>query len=371
MAVVALAACALLAASSGAFLMGAYLGGDGGERGARVAYTAHAPILIVGDAGFTPANGVTGGTGTASDPFIIENWEIDATGALAGIHIMGTTKHYVIRHGHVYGDDAYGVALYQAPHGTILESLFDSGALGVVAIESSHSNITGNIIVNQDLFGIEVAMSQWVNVTLNYCDMNNMIDIVTLNADHVAIADNSCKASNWSGIALLQSNYTAVTGNHALNSKYMGIGLEGCREAVITGNNMTANAAFGLIVGSSTSVTIHHNQFIGNGWGAHGFQALEDSSTDIAWDAGYPSGGNYWSDYTGDDLHNGLDQDLPGPDGIGDTPYYPERSGIDRYPWMTPGMEYIPEFGGALVPVLLVLCALPIVFNRMRRARTG
>ena len=37
--------------------------------GAASGFTAHAPILIDGNAGFTSANGVSGGTGTAADPY--------------------------------------------------------------------------------------------------------------------------------------------------------------------------------------------------------------------------------------------------------------------------------------------------------------
>lgn len=39
--------------------------------------TAHAPILITSDAGFTAANGVISGTGTPSDPYLIANLAID------------------------------------------------------------------------------------------------------------------------------------------------------------------------------------------------------------------------------------------------------------------------------------------------------
>jgi hypothetical protein len=55
------------------------------------------------------------------------------------------------------------------------------------------------------------------------------------------------------------------------------------------------------------------------------------------WDDGYPSGGNYWSDYVGVDVEMGPNQDLPGSDGLGDTPYNIDASNTDHYPW----------FGGA------------------------
>jgi hypothetical protein len=41
------------------------------------------------------------------------------------------------------------------------------------------------------------------------------------------------------------------------------------------------------------------------------------------WDSGYPSGGNYWSNYTGVDADN---------DGIGDEPYTIDANNTDRYP---------------------------------------
>jgi hypothetical protein len=54
------------------------------------------------------------------------------------------------------------------------------------------------------------------------------------------------------------------------------------------------------------------------------------------WDDGYPSGGNYWSDYTGVDIKKGENQDQPGSDGMGDTPYVINANNRDRYPLMNP-----------------------------------
>jgi hypothetical protein len=52
------------------------------------------------------------------------------------------------------------------------------------------------------------------------------------------------------------------------------------------------------------------------------------------WDDGYPSGGNYWSDYNGTDLYSGPYQNQTGSDRIGDTPYVADANNTDRYPLM-------------------------------------
>jgi len=55
------------------------------------------------------------------------------------------------------------------------------------------------------------------------------------------------------------------------------------------------------------------------------------------WDSGYPSGGNYWSDYNGTDLYSGPYQNKTGSDYIGDIPHViglPAEE--DNYPLMIP-----------------------------------
>jgi len=60
------------------------------------------------------------------------------------------------------------------------------------------------------------------------------------------------------------------------------------------------------------------------------------------WDDGYPSGGNYWSDYTGVDLKSGPSQDQPGSDGIGDTAYVIDANNQDNYPLIYPYQLALP-----------------------------
>jgi len=79
---------------------------------------------------------------------------------------------------------------------------------------------------------------------------------------------------------------------------------------------------------------VYHNSFVETGpaifedyWSLHGANSF---------DQGYPSGGNYWSDYHGPDWFSGPYQNETGSDGIGDVPYIIGSGNIDHYPLKTP-----------------------------------
>jgi nitrous oxidase accessory protein len=84
-------------------------------------------------------------------------------------------------------------------------------------------------------------------------------------------------------------------------------------------NTVTLSREIGVQLYSSFGNSLYHNNIVNNT--QNGF----DDGANI-WDD--PSGGNYWSDYTGVDLNG---------DGFGDTPYsIPGGDNQDRYPLMLP-----------------------------------
>lgn len=87
----------------------------------------------------------------------------------------------------------------------------------------------------------------------------------------------------------------------------------------IVGNFMS-DADIGLYLESSSGNKIFHNNFIDNEKQIH----LIDSVNN-AWEDGYPSGGNFWSDYNGTDANH---------DGLGDSPYIIDVNNQDNYPLM-------------------------------------
>jgi parallel beta-helix repeat protein len=96
-------------------------------------------------------------------------------------------------------------------------------------------------------------------------------------------------------------------------------------------NNITSNGDGIDLYYSSANNVIYHNNFVNNTFSVYPSYAGEN-----VWDNGYPSGGNYWSDYAGVDQKRGPNQNQPGSDGIGDTPYVINSNNRDRYPLTNP-----------------------------------
>ena len=97
-------------------------------------------------------------------------------------------------------------------------------------------------------------------------------------------------------------------------------------------NTITGHITGIALVSDSRTNEIYHNNFIDNY--QHAYAPCYNT-----WDDGYPSGGNYWDAYNGEDHYSGPDQNEAGSDGIGDTPYnIPGRipPDQDRYPLMEP-----------------------------------
>ena len=154
------------------------------------------------------------------------------------------------------------------------------------------------------------------------------------------VISNNVIINNLGGATLHRSPNNIIKNNIIMNNEYCISLSTAFTETVnnIIQENTIANNTYGLVFdlndnwGHSHDNYIYHNNFINNSIQAISFAT---SSPNI-WDAGYPSGGNYWSDYASVDLFSGRYQNETGSDGIGDSPYVIDENNTDQYPLMHP-----------------------------------
>lgn len=148
------------------------------------------------------------------------------------------------------------------------------------------------------------------------------------------------------GIRILHSSSNIISDNIIRDCYYnTGLGFNWAYNNTVYGN-LIANGNVG-IGGNHWNNTFFNNTIRDNkggwaGWGIsdnfydcvffhnniidNGHQVHNTNPNSNIWDDGYPSGGNYWSDYSGTDANA---------DGIGDAPYVIDQQNIDHYPLMS------------------------------------
>jgi len=134
----------------------------------------------------------------------------------------------------------------------------------------------------------------------------------------------------WDGIYLISSPDNTMFGNTLSKNSNAGIEIAYSSSITVSENNITNNGC-GIVLNLSHNVTIYHNNFVNNT-----IQAYANQSSSNLWDNGYPSGGNYWSDYGGVDVFCGVYQNETGSDGLGDSPYQISSTDQDHYPLAKP-----------------------------------
>ncbi len=257
--------------------------------------SAHAGILIESNAGFNATNGVTRGSGTAQDPYVIGPWDISPVWGSA-VLIRNTTAYFVLQRLNVTstGTNQWGVVLTNVTHARVLQVNVSGTADGL-------------ILTSVD--GFEVASSNL--------------------------------SANTVGLLLRDVRNGSVANNSFLNNGPLASGVptgeaidvEASVSVAFTANNLTSNG-LGVQATGSSGLRFTANRFIAN---AH--QASDDSASD-SWNGTYPNGGNFWSDYRGyDDCKGPWQNDCTGGDGLGDTPYgiatslaQPLPTVLDHYP---------------------------------------
>lgn len=212
-----------------------------------------------------------------------------------------------------------GLTLLHVNNVTLKELKIKRFYIGVYLTSSSNNTITHNVVTDNGKVGVQLSESS-----------GNTIE-------NSSIIDNAVGIWEGWGIALrLYCKENIIISNNIVNNGWVGSGIYLYYESsdnIITENYIADHGYSGVNLDKAQNNIFYHNNFVNNAYQVASYMSWS------TWDDGYPSGGNYWSDYAGVDEKSGPSQDEPDSDGIGDTPYDVDE-GQDCYPLMHPWIEH-------------------------------
>ena len=197
--------------------------------------------------------------------------------------------------------------------------------VGYLALQSS-TNVTVT-----DLSTEGISLSSCTNCTITNSTSSKSGTGICLISSSNNTVSNDTLTNNSVGVSVEDGGGNNTIIGNDISFNWQGVVLsEGVEDNFVLNNWVVDNENLGIFLGECWGAVIFHNNFINNS--AYEFWSNE-------WDNGYPSGGNYWSDYNGTDQYSGQYQNVIGSDGIGDTPHSicsENGNDFDHYPLMSP-----------------------------------
>jgi parallel beta-helix repeat protein len=249
-----------------------------------------------------------------------------------GIYLYSSSSN-VLSGNNVTANSNDGIYVESSVHNTLSgNNITANSGYGIYIPSSSDNVFSHNNVAGNNFCGINFLYSSDNNTLSGNNITGNSEDGIDLyySSDNNTLSGNNITGNNGDGIYLETSSGNVLSDNNITANSYDGFDLYSSSGNVFSGNNVTANSGDGFDLYSSSGNRIFHNDFLNNTQQTYVFNSTN------TWDDGYPSGGNYWSNYTGVDLKSGPYQNLTGSDGIGDTPYVIDSNNTDHYPLMGP-----------------------------------
>ena len=226
-----------------------------------IQYTIRDVITINSDSEFTAANGVTGGSGTSGDPWIIEGYDIDGTDSGHGIYVGNVTEYFSIQHCNLHNisdmwDDSWldwyaPIVVQNAPHGTIYNNSIEiPHGNGIWVNGSSNITIKNNFInsLSDDemdyVTGVFITGSVFISASynkINRTDLGISFRESTNNTIEYNLITNSLTGLSF----YYASDGNNIQNNTFKNNTYVGIALTGKYHVIRNNSFFDSGITFG------------------------------------------------------------------------------------------------------------------------------
>jgi len=274
-----------------------------------------------------------------------------------GINIMSSSKN-ILRDNKM--NNVHNLAVYGSEASHFDNDIDDSNIVNgkKVYYLISESNLVINSVTFPDVGYLALVNCQ--NITVHHLELTGNGHGILLAYTTDSTIYNNQITDNYSGIGLFASSNNYISTNNITDND-RGIQFSNASNFNSVSTNVIANSTDGIFLFDSFQNTIVLNNITNNNVGI----GLKDSSYNMirgnyfinnkrqvydvstedpsvtastnTWNIGHPTGGNYWSDYTGVDVKSGENQDQTGSDKLGDTPYIIDQNNQDNFPLMPYG----------------------------------
>jgi parallel beta-helix repeat protein len=243
------------------------------------------------------------------------------------VHITAdgvTCSGFTLRNGE------YGLNLIsdQPVHHITLKHLIVTSNLkdGILCRKTEGYNAIEDCVLSNN-GGMGLFAHQFSESAIRNCEVFGNSTGILLGWSWYSVIQDNVIYRNGGGI-YLDSCYYTTTKNNLIHANPVGISLgyiasrNTIKENIVL-NNESSGLSLPLLWAGIGENRLYHNDL------ANPKQmVLQDARSDSQfWDNGYPSGGNFWSDYNGQDANR---------DGIGDTPYMLTDKSGDAFPLIQP-----------------------------------
>jgi parallel beta-helix repeat protein len=285
---------------------------------------------------------------------------------------LDRSNNNILRNNEAMANNETGIYLLFSSHNALFSNNVTTNKGDGVGLRSSSGNVLSSNVIRDSGYNFGV-FGSFLSDFMNSIDTSNLVDakpicyvtsksnliispqnypdsgyVAVINCTNVTVQDftlthdeqgillaftNNSKVTgnnmtnNRNGIELFSSSNDTLSGNYMANNNLDGCLLERSSDYnTLLGNTISANSQDGIELSFSSNNKIFHN-FFNNTW-----QAFV-SGLNNTWDDGYPSGGNYWSNYL--TYHpNATEIGRSGmwSSGIWNTPYVIDPNNVDHYP---------------------------------------
>jgi len=227
-------------------------------------YIIHTSIFIDSDDDFITYG--FNGTGSWTNPYIIENYNITTTDS-CGIEIIEVSKSFVIQNCYIRASN-YGILISNIFTNFSLNSndCSDHSNSGIYTDSFSHTSKIENNICNNNSEGIRVITYQGI-ISNNTCNDNTNQGIYIESSLAVTISNNTCSSNDIGIYSFIDDSSNFI--NNLCTNNSIGLQVMSSQSSIISDHTLTNNSNYGLYLNSSETSAIESNTITNSHTGLH------------------------------------------------------------------------------------------------------